>query len=58
LFDHELTSEERQYNIPTKPLEMTNGEWIPSGWSDDPLAPTPENQFCYCSVIKKIGGTW
>ena len=58
LFDHELTDAERTSNIPTKPAEMTDGEWIPSGWSDDPLAPTAALPFCYCSVIKKIGGSW
>jgi hypothetical protein len=37
---------------------MTNNEWIPSGWSDDPISPTSTDPFCYCSVIKKINGTW
>jgi hypothetical protein len=37
---------------------MTNNEWIPSGWSDDPISPTSNDPFCYCSVIKKINGTW
>jgi hypothetical protein len=39
LFDHELTAAERESNIPTKPQSQTQGEWIPTGWSDDPLAP-------------------
>lgn len=58
LFDHELSDAERTSNIPTKPASMTDGEWIPTGWSDDPLAPTESMPFCYCSVIKCIGGTW
>ena len=58
LFDHELTDAERVSNIPAKPASQTQGEWIPSGWSDDPLAPTSANPYCYCSVIKKIGGSW
>ena len=58
LFDHELTDAERVSNIPAKPASQTQGEWIPSGWSDDPLAPTSANPYSYCSVIKKIGGSW
>ncbi len=58
LFDHELTDAERVSNIPAKPASQTQGEWIPSGWSDDPLAPTSAKPYCYCSVIKKIGGSW
>ena len=58
LFDHELTDAERTSNIPTKPSSMTDGEWIPSGWSDDPLAPTSLLPYCYCSTIKKTGGSW
>ena len=58
LFDHELTAAERESNIPTKPQSQTQGEWIPTGWSDDPLAPTVNMQYCYCSTIKKIGGSW
>lgn len=58
LFDHELTDAERTSNIPTKPASQTSGEWIPTGWSDDPLAPTQSMPFCYCSIIKKIGGEW
>ena len=59
LFDHELPAAERESNIPSMPDKPTqDGEWIPSGWSDDPLAPTTDMPFCYCSVIKKINGTW
>lgn len=68
LFDHELKFEERQDNIPDRPSEPNaNGEWIPSssdtthkdyGWSDDPQAPTVLKPYCYCSVIKEIGGVW
>ena len=58
LFDHELTTAERTSNTPTKPASQTNGEWIPSGWSDDPLSPTSSMKYCYCSTIKCISGTW
>ena len=59
LFDHELTDNERTSNIPTKPASQNAaGEWIPTGWSDDPQSPTLSMPFCYCSVIKEINGTW
>lgn len=59
LFDHELTDAERTSNIPTKPAQPNpQGEWIPTGWSDDPQAPTSSMAFCYCSIIKEINGTW
>ena len=59
LFDHELTDAERTSNIPTKPAQPNpQGEWIPTGWSDDPLATTTSMPFCYCSIIKEINGTW
>ena len=52
LYSSELTDAQCISNIPTKPDTMTNNEWIPTGWSDDPLSPTDSNPFCYCSVIK------
>ena len=59
LFDHELTDAERTSNIPTKPASQNaNGEWIPTGWSDDPQSPTKALPFCYCSTIREINGTW
>lgn len=59
LFDHELTDAERTSNIPTKPASPdASGEWIPTGWGDNPLAPTENLPYCYCSVIKRINGTW
>ena len=63
LFDHELTDAERTSNIPAKPAtKNANGEWLPisgdANWYDDPQAPTTSMPFCYCSVIKEIGGTW
>lgn len=58
LFSTELTSQQCIDNIPNKPDTMTNNEWIPSGWSDNPLSPTSSNPFCYCSIIKRINGTW
>ena len=58
LFSSELTDAQCTSNIPTKPDTMTNNEWIPSGWSDNPISPTSSNPFCYCSVIKRINGVW
>lgn len=59
LFDHELTDTERTRYIPSKPeAQNANGEWIPLEWSDDPLSPTADLPFCYCSVIKKINNVW
>jgi len=59
LFDHELTAAERTSNIPAKPASQTSdGEWIPTGWSDDPQAPTVSMPYCYCSTIKRINGEW
>lgn len=58
LFDTELTDAQRTSNIPTKPATMTNNEWIPSGWKDDPPTVSSEHPYCYCSTIKKINGTW
>lgn len=63
LFDHELTDAERTSNIPTKPSQQNaSGEWLPisgdSNWYDDPQAPTSSMPYCYCSVIKRLNGTW
>ena len=66
LFNHELTSAERTSEIPDNAtLDEMTGEWMPSGqsgknanWYDDPQAPTSSLPFCYCSIIKKIGGEW
>ncbi len=59
LFNHELTDAERTSNIPAKPASQdASGEWLPTGWDDNPLAPTESMPFCYCSVIKRISGVW
>ena len=58
LFDTELTDAQCTSNIPTKPNTMTNNEWIPDGWSDNPISPTSSDPYCYCSTIKKINGNW
>lgn len=61
LFDHELTDTEREttYKPTRQGLEPTQeGEWIPAGWSDDPLSTTSQMKWCYCSTIKRIGGEW
>lgn len=58
LFDHELSDAERKNNIPQKPDEQTGGEWIPDGWSDDPLTTNEHQKYCYCSTIKQIEGDW
>ena len=63
-----VTPGERTTNIPTNAtFDNTTKEWMPSsddptsvnyGWSDNPLAPTSSMPFCYCSIIKKINGSW
>ena len=61
LFDHELSDTEREttYKPTRQGLEPTQeGEWIPAGWSDDPLSTTSQMKWCYCSTIKRIGGEW
>lgn len=61
LFDHELTDTERDttYKPTRQGLEPTQeGEWLPAGWSDDPLSTTSQMKWCYCSTIKRIGGEW
>lgn len=67
LFANELTEQQCESSsfipdVPASPNEQ--GEYIPSGtgknadWSDDPLSPTAAMPFCYCSAIKRIGGSW
>ena len=60
LFDKELDSTERSSTYkPTKEgITQNNGEWIPSGWNDDPPTVSSEHPYCYCSTIKKTNGTW
>lgn len=60
LFDTELNSTERSSTYkPTKEgITQTDGEWIPSGWNDDPPTVSSEHPYCYCSTIKKTNGTW
>ena len=61
----------RTTEIPDVPLNADgepdfneDGELIPrgsgknAGWYDDPLSPTRDMPYCYCSVIKEINGTW
>jgi len=59
LFNHELTDSERDSLKPSgATFNDTTKEWECDGWDDDPLAPTEEMPFCYCSVIQRINGTW
>lgn len=60
LFDTELNSTERSSTYkPTKVgITQTNGEWIPSGWNDDPPTVSSAHPYCYCSIIKKTNGIW
>lgn len=58
-FNHLLTDIERTNNTPTRPENPdSNGEFIPSGWFDDPQGPTEEYPFEYVSTLKRINGTW
>jgi len=65
LFSNELSPEERNTEKPSnKEFNTTTNEWMPygggvnAGWSDEPLAPTNSQPYCYCSVIKKINNAW
>lgn len=59
-FSTELNDAQRVANTPTREGLDPNehGEWIPSGWSDDPVGTTSSNRFEYVSSIKRVGGTW
>ena len=60
LFDTELDATARSITYkPTRVgITQTDGEWIPSGWNDDPPTVSSEHPYCYCSTIKKTNGTW
>ena len=59
VFDHELSEIERTNNTPTRPENPnTNGEFIPSGWTDDPQGPTAEYPYEYVATLKRINGSW
>ena len=59
LFDHELTEIERTANTPVKPAGPNqSGEYIPSGWSDDPQGATSEYPYEYVATLKRIQGVW
>lgn len=59
-FDHELTDAERISNTPTRNgiTQNANGEWIPTGWSDDPVGTTPEMRYEYVATIKRTNNVW
>lgn len=70
LYATQLTDAECSNFYPTKPNEQNaNGEWLPAGrnsndantvksWTDDAEQTSSEYPYCYCSVIKRINGTW
>lgn len=59
LFDHELTEIERTANTPVKPASPNqNGEYIPSGWFDDPQGTTSEYPYEYVAALKRTNGSW
>lgn len=59
LFDHELTEIERTANTPVKPASPNqNGEYIPSGWFDDPQGTTSEYPYEYVATLKRTNGSW
>jgi hypothetical protein len=58
-FNHLLSDIERTNNTPTRPENPdSNGEFIPSGWFDDPQGPTAEYPFEYVATLKRINGSW
>lgn len=59
IFDHELSDTERTNNTPTRPENPnSNGEFIPSGWSDEPLGPTSDYPYEYVATLKRTNGSW
>jgi hypothetical protein len=59
VFDHELSDIERTNNTPTRPENPNvNGEFIPSGWTDDPQGPTSEYPYEYVATLKRTNGSW
>ncbi len=53
----ELTSLRTELNN-GKTFNETTGEWQCVNWTDDPVGPDSTNQYEYCAIIKRIGGTW
>ena len=59
VFNHELSDIERTNNTPIRPENPNvNGEFIPSGWFDDPQGPTAEYPYEYVSTLKRTNGSW
>jgi len=59
IFDHKLSGTEEEENTPFKPENPnSDGEYIPSGWKDNPQGPTREYPFEYVAILKKIKGNW
>lgn len=59
LFDHQLSDIERTNNTPIRPENPnSNGEFIPSGWSDEPQSPTSDYPYEYVATLKRINGSW
>ena len=59
VFNHELSDIERTNNTPTRPENPNaNGEFIPSGWTDDPQGPTAEYPYEYVATLKRTNGSW
>ena len=69
LYYSELSAQDRDLATPIKDeFDEDTGEWtvknnpddlLPDvAWSDDPLTPTSNKRYCYCSIIKKVNGEW
>ena len=59
VFNHELSDIERTNNTPIRPENPNaNGEFIPSGWTDDPQGPTAEYPYEYVATLKRTNGSW
>ena len=54
-----FTTEQTSLSAPTRPSAPNEGgEWIPSGWTDDPQGVTETYKYEYVSTIKRVNGVW
>jgi len=37
---------------------FTNDDFVPQGWTDDPMSPTESNAYVFVSQRKQVGGKW
>lgn len=67
LYADKLTSSQEESFKPTKGTQDASGEWSANNstadtqsgsWQDDAPSATENLPYCYCSVIKRLNGTW